>query len=120
MTRRNLELVLLCIAAPLVILLFSLIVVNGGQELSLVTLGTPLGIFAAFVVAHLAVRKFAPGADPAVLPLAFALSGIGIAFVTRLAPDLAFNQVMWLFVGVVLMIATIALVRNLDKLASYK
>lgn len=120
MTRRNLELVLLCIAAPLVILLFSLIVVNGGQELSLVTLGTPLGIFAAFVVAHLAVRKFAPGADPAVLPLAFALSGIGIAFVTRLAPNLAFNQVMWLFMGVVLMIATIALVRNLDKLASYK
>ena len=120
MTRRNLELALLCIAAPLVVLLFAMIVVHDGGVISVATLGTPLGIFAAFVVAHIAARKFAPNADPAILPLAFALSGIGIAFVTRLVPDLALNQVMWLFVGIVLMILTIALVRNLDRLAEYK
>ena len=100
MTRRNLELVLLCIAAPLVILMFAMLVVNQGQPLNFNTLGVPIGIFAAFVVAHLAVRKLAPGADPAILPITFALSGIGIAFVTRLRPELAVGQLMWLFVGV--------------------
>ena len=84
------------------------------------TLGVPLGIFVAFVLAHLSVRKFAPGADPAILPLAFALSGIGIAFVTRLAPDLAMRQVMWLFLGVVCMVVVLALLRNVDRLANYK
>lgn len=120
MTRRNLELVLLCIAAPLVVLMFAMLVVNQGQPLNFNTLGVPIGIFVAFVVAHLAMRKLAPGADPAILPITFALSGIGIAFVTRLRPELAVGQLMWLFVGVACMVAVMALVRNLDKLARYK
>ena len=72
------------------------------------------------MVAHLAIRKLAPGADPAILPLSFALSGIGIAFITRLAPDLAMKQVGWLFLGVVFMVLVLAFVKNLDKLGSYK
>ncbi|MEG2982770.1 MAG: FtsW/RodA/SpoVE family cell cycle protein, partial [Raoultibacter sp.] len=67
-----------------------------------------------------AIRKFAPGADPALLPIVFALSGIGIAFVTRLRPELALGQVTWLFVGVVFMVLVIALIKNLDKIANYK
>ena len=59
-------------------------------------------------------------ADPAILPISFALSGIGIAFVTRIVPDLAVNQLLWLFIGIAAMIATLAVVRNLDKLANYK
>ncbi|MCI8468358.1 MAG: FtsW/RodA/SpoVE family cell cycle protein [Eggerthellaceae bacterium] len=120
MTRRNLELLLLCIAAPLVIVLFAMMAVNGGQELSFNTLGVPIGIFVAFVVAHLAVRRFAPGADPAILPIAFALSGIGIAFVTRIVPDLAVRQLMWLYAGVAAMVLILAFIRNLDKVANYK
>ena len=120
MTRRNLELVLLCVAAPLVVLLFAMIALNQGQALNMNTLGVPAGIFVAFVIAHIATRRFAPGADPALLPIAFALSGIGIAFVTRLAPDLAVNQVMWLFLGVAFMVLVLAFVRNLDKVANYK
>ena len=120
MTRRNLELVLLCVAAPLVVLLFAMIALNQGQALDMNTLGVPAGIFVAFVIAHIATRRFAPGADPALLPIAFALSGIGIAFVTRLAPDLAVNQVMWLFLGVAFMVLVLAFVRNLDKVANYK
>ena len=112
MTRRNLELVLLCVAAPLVVLLFAMIALNQGQALDMNTLGVPAGIFVAFVIAHIATRRFAPGADPALLPIAFALSGIGIAFVTRLAPDLAVNQVMWLFLGVAFMVLVLAFVRR--------
>ena len=123
MTRRTTELLLLCLAAPFVVLLFAMVLVNDGTsiaELSLSKLAVPVGLFAAFIAAHIAVRVFAKNADPAILPVTFALSGIGIAFVTRLAPDLAVNQVMWLFLGVALMVATLAVVRNVDALARYK
>ena len=125
MTRRNLELVLLCIAAPIVVLMFAMLAVNQGEALGLATLGVPLGMFVAFVAAHVGVRLLAPGADPAILPIVFALSGIGIAFITRIAPysdapDIATNQVIWLFLGVACMVAVLALFRNLDKIANYK
>lgn len=120
MTRRNVELLLLCLAAPIVILLYAMIVMNQGQPLGINTLGVPIAIFAVFAIAHIAVRKFAPGADPAILPLSFALSGIGIAFITRLAPDLAVRQVEWLFIGIVCMIAVMALVKDVDRVANYK
>ena len=84
MSRRTLELVLLFVAAPLIIVEFALLSLNQGSQLGLTTLGVPLGLFAAFVAAHLATRKLAPNADPALLPLSFALSGTGMCFVTRL------------------------------------
>ena len=120
MTRRNVELILLLVAAPVVALLFAMIAINQGQALDMTTLGVPAAILVAFVIAHLAVRKFASNADPALLPIAFALSGIGIAFVTSLAPNLAVGQVMWLFVGVACMVLVLVFVRNLDKIVNYK
>ena len=120
MTRRNTELLLLLLAAPIVLLLYAMIVINQGLTLSVNTLGVPLGILAAFALAHFAVRKWAPGADPAILPISFALSGIGIAFVTRLAPTLAVRQLMWLYAGIAAMVLILALVRNVDKVAQYK
>lgn len=120
MTRRNIELALLCIAAPLAILLFAMIALNQGEELGWASIGVPVGIFASFIVSHLALRKFAPAADPAILPICFALSSIGIAFVTRLAPDLAIRQVGWLILGIIFMIAVIVFMKNMDKTANYK
>ena len=125
MTRRNIELILLLVASPLVILMFAMLAINEGQALNMQTLGVPVGIFGAFIVAHIATRILAPEADPAILPISFALSGIGIAFITRVAPfsdspNMAINQVVWLFLGVVLMIAIMAFLRNPDRLANYK
>ncbi len=120
MTRRNLELALLCIAAPFVIVLFAMLAMNEGQILGFKALEVPICLFIAFVIAHMATRFLAPGADPAILPITFALSGIGIAFVTRLAPNLAEGQVMWLFVGVFSMIVILAISKNFEKLANYK
>ena len=119
-TRRNTELWLLLLAALPVTLLYAMYVVNMHVELSVSALSVPLGLFAAFTVAHLAIRRMAPGADPAILPIVFLLSGTGIAFVTRLAPDLAVNQVIWLFVSVGAMVATLAFVPSLDELSEYK
>jgi len=89
MSRRNTELLLLIASAFPVILLYAMYVLTAGATISFETLAVPIGLFAAFAAAHIAVRILAPGADPAILPIVFVLSGIGITFVTRLAPDLA-------------------------------
>ena len=86
MSRRNTELLLLIASAFPVILLYAMYVLTAGAAISFETLAVPIGLFAAFAAAHIAVRILAPGADPAILPIVFVLSGIGITFVTRLAP----------------------------------
>lgn len=126
MKKRNVELLLLVVACPIVIVLFAMMVANGAgtieglRELSFNTLGVPIGIFVAFLLAHITIRFLAPDADPALLPITFALSGIGIAFVTRLAPEVASRQLAWLFGGVILLVIILAVVKNLEKLAQYK
>ena len=120
MSRRATELSLLLAATPAVILLFILAIMNDGQPLTFFTLAVPLGLFAAFIVSHLVIRKLAPNADPALLPITFALSGIGIAFVMRLAPDLATRQILWLFLSIAAMLLTLLLVPSLRKLTRYK
>ena len=68
-SRRNTELMLLIGAAFPVTLLYALYVVTTGAALSFTTLAVPIGLFAAFAAAHIGVRIFAPGADPAILPM---------------------------------------------------
>ena len=119
-SRRNTELMLLIAAAFPVTLLYALYVVTTGTALTFGTLAVPLGLFAGFAAAHIGVRILAPGADPALLPVVFALSGVGITFVTRLNPDAALNQVVFLFVGIALMVGTLAVVKNLDIVKRYK
>ena len=120
MSRRTTELLLLIAAAFPVTLLYARYVVTTGAALSFQTLAVPLGLFAAFAAAHIGVRIFAPGADPAILPVVFTLSGIGITFVTRLQPDASLGQVIFLFLGVALMVGTLAVVKNLEVIKRYK
>lgn len=120
MSRRTTELLLLIAAAFPVTLLYAMYVVTTGAALSFQTLAVPLGLFAAFAAAHIGVRIFAPGADPAILPVVFTLSGIGITFVTRLQPDASLGQVVFLFLGVALMVGALAVVKNLEVVKRYK
>ncbi len=125
MSRRSIELILLFVAAPIIVLLFAMLAINDGESLNMTTLGVPIGLFAVFMVAHIAIRGLAPGGDPALLPISFLLSGIGIAFITRIAPyadntNMAVNQVMWLFVAVICMIIVLVAGRNIDRFAKYK
>ena len=118
--RRTTELLLLIAGAIPVFLLYALYVVQAGEELSATTLLVPIGLAVAFVAAHIAVRVTAPNADSAILPIVFVLAGIGITFVTRLAPDLALRQVLWLFISIAAMVGVLVGVRNLESLARYK
>ena len=104
----------------MLLLLFAMLLVNANTPLTVMSFAVPLALIVGFVVAHLALRRFAPNADPAILPLAFLLSGIGICFVLRLAPDAAAMQIVYLFVGIGLMIATVILVPSIEKLGRFK
>ncbi|MBN2405356.1 MAG: FtsW/RodA/SpoVE family cell cycle protein [Coriobacteriia bacterium] len=119
-SRRDIELLLLLAAAPAVLLLFALVQGNARETLALADLAVPAGLLLAFGVAHAANRFLAPGADPVLLPLTFLLSGVGLAFVTRLDPELGASQTMWVFGGVVAMIAILALVPSLERIGRYK
>ncbi|HET6350613.1 MAG TPA: FtsW/RodA/SpoVE family cell cycle protein [Coriobacteriia bacterium] len=119
-SRRTTELLLLLAAAPPVLLVFALVDTALSRSFTWMSLAVPGALLAAFVVAHIAVRRFAKGADPGLLPAAFVLSGLGLAFVTRLDAELAASQVTWLFIGVAALVATLAFVPSLEELARYK
>ena len=107
-SRRTTELLLLLAAAPPILLVFALVETALARQFTWASLAVPGALLAAFLAAHLAVRRFTPAADPGLLPAAFVLSGLGLAFVTRLDAELATSQVMWLFISVAALVATAA------------
>lgn len=119
-SKRNIELLLLLAALPVLILLFATAIINSDEPVTVQSFAVPLSLFGGFLVSHLAVRKFAPEADPALLPITFLLSGIGIAFVMRLSPESATKQIVWLALAIVAMILVLIFVRSLEQLAQYK
>ena len=120
LNRRTIELILLLLAACPVLVLFAMLAYVRGDALEPGAWIVPAGLLAGFGVAHVAVRKWAPAADPAILPIAFVLSGVGIVFVTRLAPAAATKQVIWLALGLAACIAMLAFVRRAENLTAYK
>jgi cell division protein FtsW (lipid II flippase) len=79
---------------------------------------------AGAVVGWAAVRFLARGADPVLYPTAVALGGLGTAMIYRLMnergrPDIAHNQAVWLLIGLVCLIATLALIRDVRRLDRY-
>ena len=79
-----------------------------------------LGLELVDVGAHLAVRRFAPRADPTLLPIAFLLNGIGYVTISRLDRDLAREQAIWTAVGVAAFVLTLVFVRHVRTLERYK
>jgi cell division protein FtsI/penicillin-binding protein 2/cell division protein FtsW (lipid II flippase) len=119
-SRRTTELLLLLAATPPVLLVFALVSAHQVGEFALAALFVPAALLLAFLLAHLAVRRFAPNADPALLPITFVLAGVGLGIVTRLDAALAASQVTWLFVGVGALVGTLIAVPSLERLSRYK
>lgn len=119
-TTRDTELLLLGAAALPVLVIFALVGIHSQGDFSWTYLSVPGAMVALFASAHLVVRRVAPSADPTLLPLALLLSGIGLAFITRLVPDKAINQVAWLTISIVALSFTLIVVRSLEDLGRYK
>jgi peptidoglycan glycosyltransferase len=72
------------------------------------------------VLAHLAVRWLAAGADGTLLPLAALLHGIGYVMITRLDDRLAGLQTTWSIVSIAGFIAMLIAVQRAPDLARYR
>jgi cell division protein FtsW (lipid II flippase) len=83
-------------------------------------------VFVLYLVAHLAVRRFAPNADGTLLPLVAMLNGIGFVFIARLADvrkDYAAQariQSLWVAIGVGVFVLTLVFVRDIRIFERYK
>jgi len=79
-----------------------------------------LWMFGLGFVAHVAIRRLAPAADPVLLPMALFLNGLGYVVITRLSGGLAALQSTWTAVGVVGFVATLLFLPNVSLLESYR
>ena len=77
-------------------------------------------IFALLVIAHLAMRRLAPNADPVLLPIAGLLNGIGYVFIARLSSHQARLQAVWTAIGIACFVLTLVLVRRARDLERYR
>jgi cell division protein FtsW (lipid II flippase) len=77
-------------------------------------------LFALLLIAHLAMRRLAPNADPILLPTAALLNGVGYVFIARLSTQEARLQAVWTAVGVAAFIATLVLVRRARDLERFR
>jgi cell division protein FtsW (lipid II flippase) len=133
-TRRGIELALLAFAAIITTSALVLVEANQNQELNLTLLYLGAAYLALFAAAHIAVRKFAPYADPVMLPCAALLNGLGLVMIHRIdlakavraaalgnpAPDAdALRQIAWLALGLVIFVLVMWLVRDHRALARY-
>ncbi len=89
----------------------------GGLDLGpLPAAGAIIGVF---VLMHVALRFLTPNADPYLLPLVGVLVAIGLVELSRIDPDLAADQAIWIVVGAAVFIAVLVLVRDHRVLQNY-
>lgn len=111
-TRRNTELALLLFATVITLVALMIVEANQEQGISWDLASSTLAFLTLFVCAHLAIRRFAPYADPVLLPIVALLNGLGLVMIHRL--DLVpgaleasakgpsdSQQMLWTLVGVV-------------------
>jgi cell division protein FtsW (lipid II flippase) len=129
--RRNAELLLLGFAALITTVALLIVEANQEQGLSWDLAQYTLGFLALFGAAHLAVRRFAPYADPLLLPVAALLNGLGLVMIHRL--DLAEGalgtdgtrgpsanqQMLWTLVGVIAFCLVVGFLTDHRMLARY-
>jgi cell division protein FtsW (lipid II flippase) len=83
-------------------------------------------VFGLYLVAHLAVRRFAPASDGTLLPLAAMLNGIGFVMIARLAgagpdyPQQARAQSVWVAIGIAVFVITLIVVRDVRVFERYR
>jgi cell division protein FtsW (lipid II flippase) len=130
-TRRGTELLLLVFAAVLVTFAFMLVEANQEQALTIRIVYYGLAYLALFGASHLAVRRWAPYADPLILPCVALLNGIGLVMIYRIdlgkaSPEgisvLSGNaprQVLWTLIAVLLFIGVLKVVRDHRVLSHY-
>ncbi|MFJ8431767.1 FtsW/RodA/SpoVE family cell cycle protein [Kitasatospora sp. NPDC094019] len=126
--RRNTELAMLAFAVALPVLAYANVGLAMDDSLPAGMLGYGLGMGALALIAHLLMRKFAPYADPLMLPIATLLNGLGVVMIWRLdkaGPLLhnnfpaASNQLMWSGLGIAFFIVVMVFLKDHRVLQRY-
>ncbi|MCW2873740.1 FtsW/RodA/SpoVE family cell cycle protein [Actinacidiphila oryziradicis] len=128
--RRNTELALLVFAVIIPVFAYANVGLakEGKLPAGMLAYGAGLGALAG--VAHLLVRKFAPYADPLMLPVATLLNGMGLVLIWRLDLEpaittanlggaLAPKQLMWSTLGVAFFVAVLVFLKDHRVLQRY-
>ncbi|MFI6641269.1 FtsW/RodA/SpoVE family cell cycle protein [Streptomyces sp. NPDC050504] len=122
--RRGVELSLLVVAVLVPVYGYAAVGIakHGSAPSDALDYGAGLGVLA--LLAHLAVRRRAPYADPLLLPIAVLLNGLGLVLIYRLdletpSDQAASTQLVWSSLGVGLFIAVVLLLRDHRVLQRY-
>lgn len=118
--RRRSELGLIVLTAIIVVSAHALVGLGTTSSLPADLFGLLGLVLALMVVAHVAVRRFAPLADGLLLPLAGLLNGLGYVFVVRLDDSLAAPQTTWMALGVVAFVVVLFVIRDPRDLHRYQ
>ncbi|MDT3445524.1 MULTISPECIES: FtsW/RodA/SpoVE family cell cycle protein [unclassified Pseudofrankia] len=131
---RRSELVLLVAAGILTTAALSALTLAHDGHLTYHIATYALGFYVLWGFVHLAMRRFAPAADPLLMPLCAALNGLGLVMIYRLdlarsdaakqagraiPPSAAHTQIVWTALSVIVFALVLALVRNHSTLARY-
>ncbi|MDT0567843.1 FtsW/RodA/SpoVE family cell cycle protein [Streptomyces sp. DSM 3412] len=129
-SRRNTELALLAFAVVIPVFAYANVglALNDQVPAGLAAYGIGLGVLAG--IGHLVIRKFAPYADPLMLPLATLLNGLGLVAIWRLdqsellqqigqAGGKATNQLVYTAMGIALLVAVLIFLKDHRTLQRY-
>jgi cell division protein FtsW (lipid II flippase) len=123
--RRGTELALLIFGVVITVTAYANVGLARNNHVPPGTLGYGLGLGALFLLAHLAVRRLAPFADPVLLPAAALLNGIGLVLIRRLdladpkQPGSAPHQLEWTVIGIALFVVVLLVIRDHRTLETY-
>jgi peptidoglycan glycosyltransferase len=118
--RRSTELGLIVMATIITAGAYTLASLGRNAEIPPILVPFLLVVLGLLVVAHIANRYLASGADGTLLPLAAILNGIGYVVIARLSERLAGLQTTWTFVAIAAYVATLLFVQRPADLARYK
>ncbi|GGX93751.1 FtsW/RodA/SpoVE family cell cycle protein [Streptomyces minutiscleroticus] len=129
-SRRNTELALLVFAVVIPVFAYANVGLALNDQVPPGLLGYGLGLGLLAGVGHLVVRKFAPYADPLLLPLATLLNGLGLVVIWRLDQserlqvrstfvEAAPRQLLYSALGVALFVGVLLLLKDHRVLQRY-
>jgi cell division protein FtsW (lipid II flippase) len=120
MRARNRELIGLIPASLLVTAGFAGVFIQRQNALSNVSL-TYGAIFLGLCLAgHTFIRLTLPNADPYLFPLVAVLASFGLVMIYRIDSTLARQQAQWFVLGLILLAATVIVLRDYRKLERYR
>lgn len=119
-SRRSTELSLVILAGVITAVAYTLASLGKNAVIPPVLVPFLVALLALLVLAHLATRVLARGADGTLLPLAALLHGIGYVMITRLSDRLAGLQTTWTVIGIGGYILTLLAVQRAPDLSRYK